>query len=411
MPGDTITEVRVDKSKLGITIGSGRGAPKEPEKQYLEDLFQVKLVTGNGVRGEEGGGAVMPYDAPSQQALDDSKTLAEAKKKLDEARKEANTLARELSEAAGQTKSVSDFRGIRSPEERYKQAKDFKEALEKVPAVLAKFTVIEGAATFRMEEAEARDAKNGGKPVPKATTPEEWNTLRLQAVQARSGVRENGLPSGFAVKEGPEWHKVLIAELQPFCKGKDQKENEDLRATDLKAALSDDAKKKVAQAGKQFKETVQPYLSKGVNRASLFFDATTNGVPLSLEDGKKAKAAIDTLSQQGIAILNNGGSVQAGQGGDGRGRPVGGVLAARAGASHPGLAQDDARAAGRTAAQGERDQDVRSGDDKRCAQDARRVHRARGVRRPVDDPGLHRTRRLRARDPQGRAAQDGRRFR
>ena len=309
MPNDDITGVVIDGNKLDQSNVSQKRLPTEEEKKkkgFLDDLFVIKFTTGDEVRGE-GKGALGLIDAPSTKDMKDFADYDKANKKLEEAQKAAGVVQKSLLKHAEATKCASDFNSIREPEKRYEQATGFVKALKQVPAVETLFTTIEGAALVRMDEATKRDKKNSG-PVKGATTPDQWNTLRLKAMQGRSLIRVLGLPDGYAVSEGPEWHKTLIGELEPFTKGNDAVGNEQLRKDFRDKAPTQQAKLEAGTAGKDFKEAVEKYQARGMNRASLYFDATRNGVPLSLDDEKKAKAAIEKLSKLGVDILNNGGS-------------------------------------------------------------------------------------------------------
>jgi hypothetical protein len=308
MPSDHITDVVIDGEKLDQQTGPRDKTDKTEKKTYLRKLQLLKSKGGDQVN-KGGMGALGRIDTPGPTVMADFDTLDKTEQKLKDALAAAVTLEKDLTKGAGETMCVADFNAIRDGKERHKQAGEFKEALEKVPTVAALFTTIERAAAVRMDEAVERDKKNG-KPVPKAPTPDQWNALRLKAMQGRSNIRAMGLPSGYEVAEGPLWNEVLLHELKPFYEGKDEAENQQKRKDALAKALDPAATKKGNDAAKSLQEVMKKYQVRGSNRASNYFDATRNGVPMSEEDTKKAKEAIEEIVKRATDILNNGGNLK-----------------------------------------------------------------------------------------------------
>jgi hypothetical protein len=270
--------------------------PPDQRLTKLQSLQQMQLFKGN-VNGNVAPPPPKNPPPPLPTALD---TPDKVETRLKAALVEQGKLVPALKKGVGEAKCASDFNAIKDHAERYKQANEFKTALESVPAVIGQFNVVTDAARSGLQQAKAQ------KPEDQALI-DQWTEILNQAIQGRSKIRNSGL-GFYAVPEAEDWPKALIAELKPFWDGTDAKDNEKLRKQARDAAPTRQAITEATKAASDLKAAIGKYQVRGMNRASTYFDAGANGVPLSPEDRKASDEALRKIAQLGTDILNNGGT-------------------------------------------------------------------------------------------------------
>ena len=279
----------------GASTGSGKPPKDKTEKRKY--LISLKMITDLP--------SIKPVPVPeplppplSQKAYD----YAEAT--LKESIVARDKLEKELLEGAANTQSVSDFNGFSNVEARHRQAKAFKTALDSVQTVMKPFEGLVSIAKLGTDGARKAEESGVENVVP---TSKQWQELSQKTIIARTSLRANGLPDGYQVPEGA-WFEILSKQLEPYTQGKDAQENETLRADFRKNAPTKQNTDDAELAGEAIKGIIGKYQVRDMNRASIFFDAGINGVPMTQDEQKQAQAEMDKLAQIGSDILNNGGT-------------------------------------------------------------------------------------------------------
>lgn len=272
---------------------------RDDRRQRLQALQQMHLYNGP-LDGQAPKVSTVPPRRPPPLPPG-VETPDKLRAKLKNALVEVRKVQSGLKLGAGETKCISDFNAIRDSEKRYQQAVAFKTALQDVPRVAAMFGPLEQAALAGERQA------NAATP-PSEQLAKQWREALNEVIGGRASIRATGLPDGYAVGEGQTWYADLIRQLEPFTKGKDAVENTRLRAQAKQAAPTPQAVNEAHQAAQSLKGAVEKYQVRGMNRASTYFDAGRNGVPISPADAMQAEAATRRIAELGIDILNNGGT-------------------------------------------------------------------------------------------------------
>ena len=311
---DAATDIsRPEESTVIDTQGDTKGNASKKAAQRSElEAKKIKKQKGgaaaNGGNAAANGGNAAPIGDP--QAV--SRNLAHLLDDLERLTKDQEAVTKALSQGAGKTQDVSDFNAIRNPEARYKQARELTEALKKVRPLYADY------AAYRTTLEHACQAAEQGRALAKqaldAKPPGEWaqlvklgRQLTAKVNQTQARLFSDGLPDGYAKQTTGKWDEYLIAQLKPFAQGKDAAENEALRSAVRKDAPTQADRQKAAADGKKLNDIKQKYEVRGLDNASVFFDAGRNGVPMSQPDRDAAMAANAALVEMGCNILNSGG--------------------------------------------------------------------------------------------------------
>jgi len=334
MSDHKISDLKIDNFDSNTTKTSSTLSMEK--KAYIEHLFNVKLSTegkdgqkkanllnGTGAFGIESfdestlNNASTTKDLLSGPSgdLDYAKVVREAKanstktpdrpntNELAKAIKARDELEKELLAGIGSTGCVEDFATVGTTNEkgenkaRWEQATKLKIALGKVRGVLGAFTDIERGAMLGL----ATEEKVGNDKDKIA----DWNQLRLDAIQERSKLTSS-LPPGYNVAGSVDWPQKLIDELKPYWTGDTENQNALDRTDGLQLAKAQKGEAK--NAGTLMTEAVKKYQTRGMSRASTFFDSCRNGVAMSVEDMEKARQANDQITKLGTDILSNGGT-------------------------------------------------------------------------------------------------------